>query len=250
MNLTNRTKISLVQLLDIFEKTQINILFEKYSINIDSRNIEYIKKVVLSNTMQELIKEIISTKQTLRNKISPKYIFDERWSDFEKCLFLDGYKVESNSLISIEPTIDGVVAFEDELINELINSTFLKKDEVKNLINESAEAFKNSDFNQCLSKARIALETIIRTIAIDKYNNSNDVWGNALLKLKTESFITQKEEELIAKLYSFISDGSHIPLGFTQEEYTRYGRNLAMSKCYYIIKKYKQQFQGGIYADF
>ena len=60
----------------------------------------------------------------------------------------------------------------------------------------------------------------------------------------------QKEEELMGKLYGFISDGSHIPLGFTQEEYARYGRNLAMSKCYYIIKKYKQQFQGGNYADF
>ena len=117
------------------------------------------------------------------------------------------------------------------------------------MINESTEAFKNSDFNQCLSKARISLETIVRTIAIDKYN-FNDSWGNALSKLKTESFITQKEEELMAKLYGFISDGSHIPLGFTEEEYARYGRNLAMSKCYYIIKKYKQQFQGGNYADF
>lgn len=250
MNLTNRTKISLVQLLDIFEKTQTNILFEKYSIFSDCRNIEDIKESVFSNNLQELIKELIFVKQTFRNKINPKYTFDERWSDFEKCLFLDGYKIQNNAIISIEPTIDGVVAFEDELTSELVSSTFSKKEEVKNLINESAQAFKNSDFNQCLSKARISLETIVRTIAIDKYNNSNDSWGNALSKLKTESFITQKEEELMAKLYGFISDGSHIPLGFTEEEYARYGRNLAMSKCYYIIKKYKQQFQGGNYADF
>ena len=242
MNLTNRTKISLVQLLDIFEKIQIKILFEKHSIFSDCRNIEDIKEAVLSNNLQELIKELISTKQTLRRQIEPKYTFEERWNDFDKCLFLDGYKVGSNSLISIEPIIDGVIAFEDELTNELINSTFSKKNEVKSFISESAEAFKNSDFNQCLSKARIALETTIRTIAIDKYGNSNDIWGNALSKLRTESFITQKEEELMGKLYGFISDGSHIPLGFTQEEYTRYGRNLAMSKCYYIIKKYKQQF--------
>lgn len=250
MNFTNRTKISLVQLLDIFEKSQIKILFEKYSIFLQFKNIEDIKHAVLSNNLQELIKELIFTKQTLRKKIEPKYTFDERWSDFEKCLLLDGYKIQNNAIISIEPTIDGVVAFEDELTNELINSTLLKKDEIRNLINESAEAFKNSDFNQCLSKARIALETIIRTIAIDKYNNSNDNWKNALSKLRTESFITQKEEELIGKLYGFISDGSHIPLGFSQEEYARYGRNLAMSKCYYIIKKYKQQFLGGNYANF
>lgn len=249
MNLSNRTKISLVQLLDVFEKVEVKILFEKYSISSNCRNTEDIKYVVLSKNLQELIKELILAKQTFRNKITPKYTFEERWNDFEKCLFLDGYKIQNNAIILIEPTIDGVVTFEDELTSELISSTFSKKEEVKNLINESAEAFKNSDFNQCLSKARISLETIVRTIAIDKYN-FNDSWGNALTKLKTESFITQKEEELMGKLYGFISDGSHIPLGFTQEEYARYGRNLAMSKCYYIIKKYKQQFQGGNYADF
>lgn len=242
MNFTNRTKISLVQLLDIFEKLKVKVLFEKYSINTDCRNIEEIKEAVLSNNIAQLMKELISTKQTFRNKVNPKYIFDERWNDFEKCLFLDGYKIEGNSLVLIEPSIDGVIAFEDELTNELIRSSFSKKREVEILINQSAEAFKNSDFNECLSKVRIALETIVRNIAIDKYSNSNDTWGNALSKLKTESFITQKEEDLIGKIYSFISDGSHISLGFNQEEYARYSRNLAMSKCYYIIKKYKQQF--------
>ena len=218
MNLSNRTKISLVQLLDVFEKVEVKILFIKYSISSNCRNTEDIKHAVLSNNLQELIKELILAKQTFRNKITPKYTFEERWNDFEKCLFLDGYKIQNNAIILIEPTIDGVVTFEDELTSELISSTFSKKEEVKNLINESAEAFKNSDFNQCLSKARISLETIVRTIAIDKYN-FNDSWGNALSKLKTESFITQKEEELMAKLYGFISDGSHIPLGFTEEEY-------------------------------
>ena len=60
------------------------------------------------------------------------------------------------------------------------------------MINESTEAFKNSDFNQCLSKARIRLETIVRTIAIDKYNiNDRDGFNNAFepifLKLKEEN---------------------------------------------------------------
>ena len=66
--------------------------------------------------------------------------------------------------------------------------------------------------------------------------------GSALSNLKTNSFLTQIEEDLMAKTYSFVSNGSHIPLGFTNEEYARYGRNLVMSKCYYIIKRYKQNF--------
>lgn len=207
------------------------------------RNIQDIKgSIFFSSSLDSLISELISTKQDLRSRISPKYKFDERWNDFEKCLFLDGYKIENNILISIEPNIDGVIALEDDFTIEINSSTFSKKEDVKRLINESAEAFKNSDYNQCLSKSRIALETLIRTIAIDKYSNTNDTWGSALSNLKTNSFLTQIEEDLMAKTYSFVSNGSHIPLGFTNEEYARYGRNLLMSKCYYIIKKYKQNF--------
>ena len=243
MIFSTRTNISLSQFLELFEISLTNILFEKYSMDTDCRNIQDIKESISSsNSLDSLISELISTKQDLKSRISPKYKFDERWNDFEKCLFLDGYKIENNILISIEPNIDGVIPLEDDFTIEINSSTFSKKEDVKRLINESAEAFKNSDYNQCLSKSRIALETLIRTIAIDKYSNTNDTWGSALSNLKTNSFLTQIEEDLMAKTYSFVSNGSHIPLGFTNEEYARYGRNLLMSKCYYIIKKYKQNF--------
>lgn len=243
MIFSTSTNISLSQFLELFEISLTNILFEKYSMDTDCRNIQDIKESISSsNSLDSLISELISTKQDLRSRISPKYKFDERWNDFEKCLFLDGYKIENNILISIEPNIDGVIPLEDDFTIEINSSTFSKKEDVKRLINESAEAFKNSDYNQCLSKSRIALETLIRTIAIDKYSNTNDTWGSALSNLKTNSFLTQIEEDLMAKTYSFVSNGSHIPLGFTNEEYARYGRNLLMSKCYYIIKKYKQNF--------
>lgn len=243
MIFSTRTNISLSQFLELFEISLTNILFEKYYMDTDCRNIQDIKESIFSsNSLDSIISELISTKQDLRSRISPKYKFDERWNDFEKCLFLDGYKIENNILISIEPNIDGVIALEDDFTIEINSSTFSKKEDVKRLINESAEAFKNSDYNQCLSKSRIALETLIRTIAIDKYSNTNDTWGSALSNLKTNSFLTQIEEDLMAKTYSFVSNGSHIPLGFTNEEYARYGRNLLMSKCYYIIKKYKQNF--------
>lgn len=243
MNITKRTKISLAQLLDKFDVSDLRVIFEKYEMDSHFSNVEDIKNIVLSSTnLCEFINEIIEQKQTYRKKISPKEPYDNRFNDFEKYLFLDGYKIDNNSIITIEPTIDGVIVFEDDLTNEINSSTFSKKDEIKQLINESAEAFKNDDFNQCLSKSRIALETIVRTIAIDKYSNTNDRWTNALSYLKINSFLTQKEEELIGKIYGFISNGSHIPLGFTDKEYARYSRNLAISKCYYIIKKYKQNF--------
>jgi len=87
----------------------------------------------------------------------------------------------------------------------------------------------------------VALETIVRTIAL-KHNLEIDqdskAWGRSLSHIKSVGFIENKEEAAIASTYTFISDGVHIPVGFTEEEFARFGRNLAMVVCYFIIKKF------------
>ena len=239
MILNLRTKISLSQLLDKFDYPQINILFEKHSLPYDCSNITDIKDVLTTENIIPLIQEVILTKRELRSRISPKYVFDERWDDFEKSLLLDGYKInEDNTISSIEPSVDGIIAMEDDLITEINQSSLSKKDGITQLIKESEEAFKNAtpDYNSCLSKARIALETIVRNKVEDE-TNTNESWGRSLNILKADNFISNDEEKAIASTYTFVSDGSHIPLGFTNEEYSRYGRNLIMTVCYYIIKK-------------
>lgn len=242
MNISNRTKISLAQILELLNISLVNLLFQKYSMHDSCSNIEDIKSSIDSQgDLQSLVEEIISTQQDLRSRISPRYQFDDRWNDLEKCLFLDGYKITDKKLISIEPNVDGVLAFEDDLTNEIKNSSLDKQVEIIQLINKSAESFKADDYNECLSKARIVLETIVKAIAENKFNYK-DTWGRSLGKLKFEGFINQYEEDAIATTYTLVSNGSHIPLGFTDEEYSRYGRNLIMSICYYIVKRYKQNF--------
>jgi hypothetical protein len=234
-----RTKISLSQLLDLFEYNLNNLLLEKHSLDHYCSNTTDIKDALEGENLELLIQEIISTKRDLRSRVSPKYRFDERWEDFQKCLLLDGYRItENNSLISIEPTVDGIVATEDDLTLELRNSSLSKREKIIILLLESANAFKNTtpDYNQCLSKARIALETIIRNKVEDE-NGTIETWGRSLNILKANSFLTNSEEQAISSTYTYVSDGSHIPLGFTEEEYARYGRNLLMTVCYYIIKK-------------
>jgi len=234
-----RTKISLSQLLDLFEYDLNNLLLEKYSLEHYCSNVTDIKDALQGGNLEPLIQEIISTQRDLRSRVSPKYKFKERWADFQKCLLLDGYRItESNSIVSIEPTVDGMVATEDDLTLELRNSSLSKREEIIELLLESANAFKNTtpDYNQCLSKARIALETIIRNKVEDE-DGTNETWGRSLNILKTKNFLTNQEEQAISSTYTYVSDGSHIPLGFTEEEYARYGRNLLMTVCYYIIKK-------------
>ena len=239
MILNLRTKISLSQLLDKCNYLQINILFEKHLLSCDCNNIIDIKDVLTTEDIISLIQEVVLTKRELRNRVSPRYEFDDRWGDFEKCLLLDGYKInENNTISSIEPNVDGIVAMEDDLISEIEKSCLSKKVAIIKKIKESEEAFKRTtpDYDGCLSKARIAIETIVRNKVEDE-TGTNKSWGKSLSVLKTNGFITQNEENALSSIYTLVSDGSHKPLGFTDAEYSRYGRNLIMTTCYYIIKK-------------
>lgn len=194
------------------------------------------------DSIESLIDEVVRTNGDLSNRVTPRYRFKERWHDFGKCLLLDGFKIEDKTILRLEPVIESTKPVEDDLTNELNNSNSVPSDEIIRHIKLSAESFKKSspDYNACLSHSRIALETIVRAVAKLKNletTEDNKAWGKSLSHLKTTGFITTKEESAIASTYTFISDGAHIPVGFTEEEFVRFGRNLAMSVCYFVIKK-------------
>lgn len=245
MTLSTRSRISLFQFLELFEYDLINVLLEKYSFTGSFRNFPEIKNIIKQEDTTLLINEIVSTRQELRSRITPKYKFEERWSDFKRCLLLDGYKIEDDKIISIEPNIEGLQAIEDDLTNEILRSSLTQKDDIVKLINASAESFKKNtpDYNECLSKVRISLETLVKNITMS-LTQANENWGRSLKKLKENGFISNNEEQAISSTYTYVSDGSHIPLGFTEEEYARYGRNLILSVCYYIIKKFNHNSSG------
>lgn len=246
MIVTKRTKLSLCQFLDLFDQDVVHILLEKHDITAWGYSQIEISSVLSEadqSSIETLIDEIVRTNGDLRNRVSPRYRFDERWSDFEKCLLLDGFRIEKNKILRIEPFIESIEPVEDDLTNELNDPILTSSGEVIRHIKLSAEAFKQSspDYNACLSHSRIALETIVREIA-KHYNldtgEDTKAWGRSLSHLKNKEFITNKEESAIASTYTFISDGAHIPVGFTEEEFVRFGRNLAMSVCYFVIKKF------------
>ena len=246
MIITKRTKLSLCQFLDLFDQDVVSILLEKHDITSWGYNPIEISRILSDadqSSLETLIDEMVRTNGDLRNRVSPRYRFDERWSDFEKCLLLDGFKIEAEQILSIEPVIESTEPIEDALTNELKMSNLDSLLEIIKHIKLSAELFRklSPDYNACLSHSRIALETIVRTIAKHNkldINEGSKAWGKSLSHLKNIKFITNKEENAIASTYTFISDGVHIPVGFTEEEFVRFGRNLALSVCYFIIKKF------------
>ncbi|NQT10603.1 MAG: hypothetical protein HQ573_05480 [Desulfobacteraceae bacterium] len=247
MVVTKRTKLSLCQFLDLFIQDVVQVLLDKYDISCWGLSQTELGEALFGadhSSIESLIDEIVRTNGDLRNRVSPRYRFDERWSDFKKCLLLDGYKVEENEIIRIEPFIEANEPVEDDLTKELQLARLSSIMDIIKHIRLSAESFRKStpDYNGCLSHSRIALETLVREIAANKgysIKNENKAWGESLAYLKKSSFISQKEENSIASTYTFISDGSHIPVGFTEEEFARFGRNLVTSVCYFIVKKFK-----------
>lgn len=242
--MTVRTKISLSQFLRMLQVSHINEFFQKYGIlQISNKNeITRIIEQADNNKISELIREIISTYLSLKNRDYLNFNdscggFDQRFEDLERCLLLDGYKIDRGELIQIEPNIEGVIAFEDELTNQLRSSNLLSKKEIISCIENSANHFKRNNFNDCLAQARLALETLVRKIASEEFGEERD-WQGARSVLKSHNFLNEKEEWLIKNTYGFISEACHQPLN--DEEYARFGRNLAMSMCYYLIKKYTQ----------
>ena len=110
------------------------------------------------------------------------------------------------------------------------------------MIERSAQDFRKTppEYNGCLTNARVALESLVKSIAIARGCSADVSWGQALSYLRTSGFISESEEKAIAGVYGFVSQGAHRPMALSEQEMARLGRNLAISMCYFIIKLYNQ----------
>lgn len=247
MQVSRRTKFSLAQLLTVLERPTVRVIFDKFDLDPQAvsspENIRDEITYADEQALSDLIIEVIQTNKTLRNGVSPKYKFDDQFSILEKSLLLDGYLIEEKSIRALDPNFVGFQPIEDALIKELDDSTLQNKAGVIQSVKASADDFVKAepDYNGSLTNVRIALETLVREIALEKgftTTRAGNTWGPSLGHLKTNGFIDQKDESALSSVFTFISNGSHIPLGFSQAEYVRLGRNMCTSMCYFVIKTY------------
>jgi len=200
-------------------------------------------------SLRSLLEEIARTLGAIRATQSPKYPYDERWHDLRLCLELDGYVLAddasttpSNRFIPVEPVIAGAGSQRDDLAAEIDQSDLPDIEAILRTIEQSAESFRREDFNGSLANSRIALETLARSIATARRTHlpadfNPAKWGQVVAYLRGSGFIVQSEETGLTGVYSRISPGSHLPLGFTAREFARFGRNLAFAACYFLVKR-------------
>ena len=245
-----RTKISLGQFLWLQTIESLNTLLLKNGFAIPTSGISYydVESVLQKATEEQLdslLGEILRTQGTLRYEVSPRYRFDERFDDLQRCLLLDGIRIEDKKLVSIEPTIDGAAPLEDDLARELKKSDLPDQEEIVRTLNNSAEAFRKTppDYNGCLSNARVALQTLATNIAKHRQATragsfDESKWGQVLAYLRTSGLISEQEEQGLSGVFTFVSPGAHSPLGLDESEMTRLGRSLVVSMCYFLVKRH------------
>jgi hypothetical protein len=203
----------------------------------------------LQNTIpqrvESILEEVVRTQRSLRNLIEPRYQHDERFMDLKLCLKLDGYIVERETLSRTEPDLDGYVAVEDDLTQALNSSGLSKADEIKYLLDKSAEDFRKSpsDLNGALTNARVALQTLATEISAQHAASrpggfDETKWGSIIFHLRASGVISLKEEEGLTGVFSFISPGAHQYIGLSEEEMVRLGRSLAVSMIYFLVKRW------------
>jgi hypothetical protein len=144
MNVSKRTKLSLVQFLELFDVETKNIILEKYDISYKNDSVplkDVILQVDIQTKIADIIEEVVQKNLSLKKKISPKYIFEEHFRDLTKCLLLDGFKVEDKEISKIEPFIEANAPIEDDLTKLITESSLPQAKQIIEHIKRSAQLF-------------------------------------------------------------------------------------------------------------
>jgi len=257
--LSSRTLISFSQYLALQPEATVSLLAEKCGAGTPwgglrgSQHIYEYLRGLAPGIHRELLAEMCRATRMLRNDVSPKYLYDERWTDLLRCLLLDGYQIRGEystgySLTALDPTIEAVRPVDDDLTTELLRSNLRDRADVIRLMKNSGEDFckQPQDFNGSLTSARVSLETLAKNIAevfwpsYPMVGDPTKFGANVAYLRNQVGFLSQKEEIGIAGVYAFVSPGAHIPVGLTEEEMVRLGRTMIAAMCYFLIKRYNR----------
>lgn len=256
---STRSRLSLCQYLALQGSDELIVLLEKYGIDpghlgtYGHPKMRELRSGIGPATEEQvlgLLGEVLRTQNALKAGVDYDQ-YQERWNDLELCLLLDGYRVprdewnriNGDHLVLIEPVIEGTVAPEDDLEVQLKKSGLNEAADVLAKLQDSATAFRDGRPQDCLTNARVALQTLATGIALARKaaqgGSFNDKkWGEVAAYLRASALITVEEEEGLCGVFTFLSPGAHVPVGLDQAELARLGRSLAAHMCYFIVKRF------------
>jgi hypothetical protein len=247
--LTNQTRATLVQLLRAISPEAVRLLLIKhFDDDLPAVTTNTLLDAVTwarPDNMAGLLLELLSGATAVRADAPTKYVFDGRLADLRGRLRADGFEVIEDALVRLVPAAEPAAQISDHLELTLAGSNLDNDGAIRQLLRESYLSCSSTppDFNDGTTKARIALETVARRsasrVAADRGNVAPaDTWGAALAFLRAETVITQAEEEALAKVYTLISPGAHVPKGLTDEQWALLARTFAVSGAYFLTRQH------------
>lgn len=198
------------------------------------------------DAIMSLLKELVTRRSAIRVQASPRHVFDDWWEDLRKWLLYDGWTVEENELVRIAPAAEEATGTREKLLEDLAVSGLDTDKAIAGFVKDAAASFtaEPPDFNDSVTKVRLAFETLARRAAkavsdLGPGDYTADSWGRALLYLRQHNVIEQAEEEVLARIYTFISPSAHVPKGMSDEEWARLARTFGLGGTYFLLQKYR-----------
>lgn len=193
--------------------------------------------------VMELVKELMTVSNAIRASAPAGDVFDGHWYELQRWLLHDGWMLDGRELVRLSPAAEEATGIRDALIEQLAASGLDAGGAIRRCIEDAAQAFVREppDFNACTMNVRIGLETVARNAARFRSANGgapypSDSWGHALAYLRQSGILNIDEEQVLARVYTFISPGTHVPTGITEEEWARLARTFGLGAAYFILR--------------
>lgn len=192
-----------------------------------------------------MLTELLTNNKLLYAKAPVKHVFNSGIEELARWALHDGWIVENDTLVRVTPAAEEATGIRDKFLQDVATSGLDVDGAIRTAVENSSKDFvaEPPDFNGSTTKVRIALETVARraAAATAKKNGgdyTDDSWGKALLFLRSTGVIEIQEEKILARVYTFISPGAHVPKGVTAEEWARLARTFGLSSAYFLLRKY------------
>lgn len=195
--------------------------------------------------LKAMLTELLANHKLLYAAAPVKNVFMSGIVELERWALHDGWIIEEGSLVRVTPAAEEATGIRDKFLQDIATSGLDGDGAIKTAVENSSKDFiaQPPDYNGSTTKVRIALETVARraaaAIAAKTDGNYPDyTWGKALQFLCSAEVIERQEEEILVRVYTFISPGAHVPKGITAEEWARLARTFGLSSAYFLLRKY------------
>ena len=239
MPFSHRTRGALAQVFDsLYPKTVSTLLYKHTGYQLETSNLDAARELD-DDLFEPIATELIVDESAICEHAPATHVFDRAVKELRRWLLHDGWTTEDRELVRLAPAAEEVTGIRDKLIEEIALSGLDGDDGIRQALDHSSDSFASDppDYNGAITNVRIALETLARRAA-EETGEIVDNWGRSLHVLRNAEVIDPEEEQVLTRVYKFISDGAHKPRGIGDQEWATLARTFGIGSVYFLLHKF------------